>query len=107
MKEIHPQACNSEDLTCYNYSTAHCTQRSGRQRFWLVDPLDGTKDFIARNDEFTVNIALIENGIPMIGVVAAQALKRTWYASSGAGAWQDHADAKSFACRVSDHIKPL
>ncbi|MGF1671623.1 MAG: 3'(2'),5'-bisphosphate nucleotidase CysQ, partial [Balneolaceae bacterium] len=39
------------------------------ERFWLVDPLDGTKEFIKKNDEFTVNIALIENGNPVIGVV--------------------------------------
>jgi len=43
--------------------------RSQWQRFWLVDPLDGTKEFIKRNDEFTVNIALIENGKPLLGVV--------------------------------------
>jgi 3'(2'), 5'-bisphosphate nucleotidase len=76
-------------------ATVPFEQRSSWQRFWLVDPLDGTKDFIAHNDEFTVNIALIENGIPVIGVVAAPALNRTWYASSGAGAWQNHAGAKS------------
>src|SRR5208282_4464176 len=41
------------------------------ERFWLVDPLDGTKEFINRNGEFTVNIALIENGYPTLGVVLA------------------------------------
>lgn len=44
-------------------------------RYWLVDPLDGTKEFLARNDEFTVNIALIEDGEPVMGVVYAPALK--------------------------------
>jgi 3'(2'), 5'-bisphosphate nucleotidase len=44
-------------------------------RFWLVDPLDGTKEFIKRNDEFTVNIAMIENGTPILGVVYAPACK--------------------------------
>ena len=43
-------------------------------RYWLVDPLDGTKEFIKRNDEFTVNIALIEYGQPVLGVVVAPAL---------------------------------
>lgn len=70
-------------------------QRCNWQRFWLVDPLDGTKDFIARNGEFMVNIALVENGIPVVGVVAAPALNKTWYASSGAGAWQKHAGSIS------------
>src|SRR5690348_1266135 len=39
------------------------------KRFWLVDPLDGTKEFVARNGEFTVNIALVENGAPVLGIV--------------------------------------
>jgi len=47
-------------------------------RFWLVDPLDGTKEFLSRNGEFTVNIALIEDGFPTAGVVHAPALKKTW-----------------------------
>ena len=45
------------------------SERSGWGRFWLVDPLDGTKEFIKKNGEFTVNIALIENGRPVFGVV--------------------------------------
>lgn len=49
------------------------------RRFFLVDPLDGTKEFINRNGEFTVNIALIENGVPVIGVVYAPALNRLFY----------------------------
>ena len=44
-------------------------ERSGWQTYWLVDPLDGTKEFISRNGEFTVNIALIDNGIARAGVV--------------------------------------
>lgn len=51
-------------------------------RFWLVDPLDGTKEFVAHRDEFTVNIALIENGVPVLGVVSAPALDVIY---SGAG----------------------
>src|SRR3546814_15457743 len=47
-------------------------------RFWLVDPLDGTKEFLNRNGEFTVNIALIEDGQPAAGVVHAHALAMTW-----------------------------
>ncbi len=52
--------------------------------FWLVDPLDGTKAFIRRNGEFTINIALIENGQPTLGVVYAPALERL-YAAAGPG----------------------
>jgi 3'(2'), 5'-bisphosphate nucleotidase len=55
-------------------------------RFWLVDPLDGTKEFISRNDEFTINIALIENQSPVLGVVYAPALDAL-YAANAEGAW--------------------
>ncbi len=51
--------------------------------FWLVDPLDGTKEFINRNGEFTVNIALIEDGRPIAGVVHAPALNKTWVGARG------------------------
>ena len=49
-------------------------QRKHWCRYWLVDPLDGTKEFIKRNGEFTVNIALIEKGVPVMGVVYAPVL---------------------------------
>ncbi len=54
-------------------------------RFILVDPLDGTREFLARNDEFTVNIALIDAGAPVAGVVFAPALSKLWF--GGATAW--------------------
>jgi 3'(2'), 5'-bisphosphate nucleotidase len=57
-------------------------------RFWLVDPLDGTKEFIQRNGEFTVNIALIEAGRPTIGVVLAPAQDLLYHAAEGHGAWR-------------------
>jgi 3'(2'), 5'-bisphosphate nucleotidase len=53
-------------------------------RFWLVDPLDGTKEFISGNGEFTVNIALIEHGAPVLGVVVVPARSQT-YAGAGMG----------------------
>ena len=57
-------------------------------RYWLVDPLDGTKEFIKRNGEFTVNIALIENGRPVLGVVVAPALGVSYLAAEGVGAFK-------------------
>ena len=57
------------------------------QRYWLVDPLDGTKEFIKRNGEFTVNIALIDNGEPVMGVIHAPVLGKTYSAAKGAGAF--------------------
>jgi 3'(2'), 5'-bisphosphate nucleotidase len=56
----------------------------GAAQFFLVDPLDGTREFIARNGEFTVNIALIEAGVPIAGAVYAPALGRLWFAGQSA-----------------------
>lgn len=61
-------------------------QRLGWTRCWLVDPLDGTKEFIARSRDFTVNIALVENGEAILGVVYAPALERAYVATRGGGA---------------------
>jgi 3'(2'), 5'-bisphosphate nucleotidase len=58
------------------------------ERFWLVDPLDGTKEFIKRNGEFTVNVALIEGGQPVLGVVLAPALDLLYWAVAGSGTWK-------------------
>ncbi len=62
-------------------------------RFFLVDPLDGTKEFISKTGEFTVNIALIGNGAPVIGVVYAPAINKL-YAGEPNGAWRAAVDAK-------------
>jgi 3'(2'), 5'-bisphosphate nucleotidase len=63
-------------------------KRLGWSRYWLVDPLDGTKEFIKRNGEFTVNIALIDEGEPCIGVVYAPVLEALYFALRGEGAWK-------------------
>ncbi|WP_421224106.1 3'(2'),5'-bisphosphate nucleotidase CysQ [Aeromonas enteropelogenes] len=62
-------------------------ERLGWRRYWLVDPLDGTKEFVSRNGEFTVNIALIEEGAPRWGLVYAPVLDKLWYGGKGLGAW--------------------
>ena len=70
--------------------------------FWLVDPLDGTKEFVNKNGEFTVNIALIENGIPILGVVDAPAIKTTYWAARSIGAFMQSGDkaAQPITCRT-------
>jgi 3'(2'), 5'-bisphosphate nucleotidase len=65
-----------------------------QQRYWLVDPLDGTKEFIRRNGEFTVNIALIENGKPVLGVVYAPIPDTAWLAAAGQGAFKCDANGR-------------
>ncbi|WP_031521616.1 3'(2'),5'-bisphosphate nucleotidase CysQ [Siccibacter colletis] len=62
--------------------------RKSWNRYWLVDPLDGTKEFLKRNGEFTVNIALIEDGKPVMGVVYAPVLN-TLYAAADGKAWKE------------------
>jgi 3'(2'), 5'-bisphosphate nucleotidase len=71
--------------------------RKNWQRYWLVDPLDGTKEFIKRNGEFTVNIALIEHGEPVLGVIHAPVLQKTYYAAKGEGAFVKSAEGVSQA----------
>lgn len=63
-------------------------QRSAWQEYWLVDPLDGTKEFVSRNGEFTVNIALIRDGVPVLGVVHAPVMNTSWVGIPGTGAWK-------------------
>lgn len=64
------------------------SERKQWTRFWLVDPLDGTKEFIKRNGEFTVNIALIENNKPVMGVVAVPVSGEIYYAAPQLGAFK-------------------
>ncbi len=69
--------------------------------FWLVDPLDGTREFVARNGEFTVNIALVRDGVPVLGVVLAPVPGRLFSGVPGQGAWlQDAAGRRPIACRA-------
>jgi 3'(2'), 5'-bisphosphate nucleotidase len=66
----------------------HYEERKGWEYFWLVDPLDGTKEFIKRNDEFTINIALVFNGYPIIGVVYVPVLGQLYFALQGKGSYK-------------------
>jgi 3'(2'), 5'-bisphosphate nucleotidase len=64
-------------------------------RMWLVDPLDGTREFVKRNGEFTVNIALIEHGEPILAVVQAPVTGVVWHAQKGVGAFRRDADGET------------
>jgi len=68
--------------------------RSRWQRWWLVDPLDGTKEFLANNGEYTVNIALIDDGEPILGVTLAPALDVMYCAGRRLGAWRQTGSAR-------------
>lgn len=70
-------------------------------RFWLLDPLDGTKEFISRNGEFTVNVALIEAGEPVLGVVLAPALEQLYAGLRGNPAFlEDRTGRQPLRCRA-------
>ncbi len=82
------------------------SQRKNWKKYWLIDPLDGTKEFINKNDEFTVNIALIENGKAILGVVYCPPLKRFYYAAQGLGAFRKDTGQKALAIKVAaDPVK--
>ena len=67
-------------------------ERKEWKQFWMVDPLDGTKEFIKRNGEFTVNIALIDSGVPVLGVVAVPVTGEIYYGGVGLGAFKKTGD---------------
>jgi 3'(2'), 5'-bisphosphate nucleotidase len=78
---------------------ADVADRGGWTWFWLVDPLDGTKEFIRRNGEFTVNIALVHDGAPVSGVVHVPVAGRDYWGSRAEGAWRR--DAPGTAHRIA------
>ena len=89
----------SEESTQINFD-----QRKSWKRFWLVDPLDGTKEFVKRNGEFTVNIALIESGVPILGVVYAPVLDVCYYGVHGASAFKIVGSSVPHLIAVKQHI---
>ena len=72
----------SEEVKQQDYS-----ERKDWDYCWLIDPLDGTKEFVKKNGEFTVNIALIHKGVPVLGVVHVPVQNKTYYAEQGQGAF--------------------
>lgn len=69
-------------------------QRKDWNTFWIIDPLDGTKEFINKNDEFTVNIALVKDGKAILGVVYCPALDRFYYAEQSQGAFRQDGNSE-------------
>ena len=82
-------------------------ERSRWTRYWLVDPLDGTREFVKRNGEFTVNIALIDGHRPVLGVVQAPVSGQIAWACSGAGAWQAVGAGEAQRLRTRARVEPL
>lgn len=80
-------------------------ERKTWDTYWLIDPLDGTKEFIKRNGEFTVNIALIHQGVAVLGVVYAPVLEALYYSSTEIGAWKQQANEQAEQIRTQGQIK--
>ena len=77
--------------------------RKDWKRFWLIDPIDGTKEFIKKNGEFTVNIALIEDGVPVVGVVHVPAQNKTYYGVKGIGSFKIENREQKLEIRNTTH----
>jgi 3'(2'), 5'-bisphosphate nucleotidase len=86
----------SEESTAISWE-----ERSRWSEYWLIDPLDGTKEFIKKNGEFTVNIALIQRHEAVLGVVHVPVKNRTFYGSQGNGSFERTADGKVKAITVT------
>ncbi|MCI4067154.1 3'(2'),5'-bisphosphate nucleotidase CysQ [Dickeya dianthicola] len=100
LAELHPEIpmLSEEDPQTWS-------ERQHWQRYWLVDPLDGTKEFLNRNGEFTVNIALVDNGLPVLGVVYVP-VTGVMYAAADGKAWKEEG-GKRRAIQVKDARPPL
>jgi 3'(2'), 5'-bisphosphate nucleotidase len=85
------------------------SKRKHWRECWVVDPLDGTREFLKRNDEFTVNVGLVRDNKPILGVVYAPALQRWYYAARHEGAWrQDGKKAPTkLAVKAPEAGRPL
>src|SRR6266496_5683360 len=108
------------DVVSEESAEDHCASFIGCKSCWLVDPLDGTKEFINGTNQFTVNVALIESGQPVLGIVHAPALGITYHGGRNSGAWRQtgsdmatpistrRADPERMAVVASkDHAGPL
>lgn len=103
LKELHPEIpIISEETKLLSYD-----ERKGWNTYWLVDPLDGTKEFIKKNGEFTVNIALMSDGQPVLGVVYAPAQNKTWYGVKGEGSFILNEDGSKVSLKKGSNWRTL
>ncbi len=103
LSELYPNIpILSEEMEAADYST-----RRDWDYFWLIDPLDGTKEFVKKNGEFTVNIALVSGGVPVLGVVYQPVGENLFWAKQGEGAWKSVADATSVKLEGGPHYSTL
>jgi 3'(2'), 5'-bisphosphate nucleotidase len=106
----HLSAAFPDDAFCAEEATPALANLpgadSGRPRLWIIDPIDGTRGFARKNDEFSVMVGLVEGGHVAVGVVLEPARGRLTYATRGGGCWQRDGGGPAERCRVSttDHL---
>ncbi|MFY7989510.1 MAG: 3'(2'),5'-bisphosphate nucleotidase CysQ [Fluviicola sp.] len=83
------------------------SERGSWDLLWIVDPIDGTKEFIKRNGEFTVNIALVQNGLPILGVVFAPAINELFFSEASIGAFKCVTSESSMVNGLMNHSEKL
>jgi 3'(2'), 5'-bisphosphate nucleotidase len=107
--EIIVNNLGSSDIPILSEEGQHITfeQRKAWHRLWIADPLDGTKEFVKRNGEFTVNIALVENKKPVIGVIFVPDKKDLYFAASGLGAFKTTSRYLAQSFGDEDHPQSL
>lgn len=103
LKNIYPEI----PLISEEGKDIHYEKRKNWQHFWLVDPLDGTKEFIKRNGQFTVNIAFVSDGKPLLGVIYAPDRNELFYAKQGEGAFKQNNNGEVQKLVVNKQSKAL
>jgi 3'(2'), 5'-bisphosphate nucleotidase len=88
-------------------AAAPWAERQTWRELWVVDPLDGTREFVKRNGEFTVNVALVVDHEPVLGVVSAPAQGLVYWGAQGLGAFTEHRGAARIAIRAAPPQRPL
>lgn len=101
LKNLYP------DIAILSEESSDDLSRLDKQALFVVDPLDGTKEFIKKNGEFTVNIALVIDGEPIVGVVYATVLDKLYYASKGNGAFLEFGNKELKSLQVTNKLNDL
>jgi 3'(2'), 5'-bisphosphate nucleotidase len=94
------------DVPALSEERAHLAKSTYHGSMFLIDPLDGTKEFVAGRDEFTVNLALVMNGAPLLGIIGAPALGLIWRGLVGRGAERLTIDAMAVRAAEPIHVRP-
>jgi 3'(2'), 5'-bisphosphate nucleotidase len=95
------------DVPTLSEERAHPASLPYRGSFFLIDPLDGTKEFLAGRSEFTINLALVTNGTPLLGIIGAPALGLVWRGLVGRGAERLRTEGTSAKAAEPIHTRPL